>query len=95
MMATFRLRNQNAVTCLLKRKPNDVMWLDLDWHCISFDTGVNGLPFAAIKRNMISGYKFALSSQTLLAYKNSKRKAIESLVPMCETVLVTHKLLEM
>jgi hypothetical protein len=68
------------------------MWLGLDRRRIAFTIGVSGSPFLAIKRNMIGDYATATRSQTLL-YTNSKRKAIETLVPMCESVLETHKII--
>jgi len=45
----------------------------------------------AIKRHMTKDYANTRRSQTLV-YTNSKRKAIESLVPMCESVLATNKI---
>jgi hypothetical protein len=68
------------------------MWLGLDCCCIAFTIGVSGSPFSAIKRNMMADYATATRSQTLV-YTDLKRKAIETLVPMCESVLATHKII--
>lgn len=67
------------------------MWLHLDRRRIGFTVGISGSPYAAIKRSMTLDYAKTQRSQTLV-YTNSKRKAIESLVPMCESVLASHKI---
>ena len=56
MSATFRQTDQQTLSCLLKRRPDQVMWLGLDRRCIAFTVGVSGSPFAAIKRSMTSDY---------------------------------------
>jgi len=91
MSATFRRSDQNTVSGVLKRNPDHVMWLQLDRRRIGFTVGISGSPHAAIKRSMTSDYAKTRRSQTLV-YTNSKRKAIDSLVPMCESVLATHKI---
>jgi len=91
MSATFRQSDQQTLTGLLKRHPDQVMWLRLDRRRIGFMVGISGCPYAAIKRSMTLDYAKTQRSQTLV-YTNSKRKAIESLVPMCESVLASHKI---
>ena len=67
------------------------MWLRLDRRRIGFTVGISGSPHVAIKCSMTSDYGKTQRSQTLV-YTNSKRKAIDLLVPMCESVLASHKI---
>jgi len=92
MSAMFRQTDQQTLSCLLKRRPDQVMWLGLDRRRIAFTVGVSRSPFVAIKCSMTSDYATSRRSQTLV-YTNSKSKAIESLVPMCKSVLATHKIM--
>ncbi len=86
------MSDQKTMSGILKRRPDHVLWLGLDRRRIVFTIGISGSPFLAIKRNMIADYATATQMQTLV-YTNSKRKAIETLVPMCESVLATHNII--
>jgi superfamily II DNA helicase RecQ len=87
MSATFRKSDQDVITNLYQRPPDEIIWLELSRRQIVFEVNVCGVPSISITSSVAQDLKDPDTDLKIIVYTNSKQQAIGAITEAMERVL--------